>query len=579
MPCRPPFHRLFGVVAICLLAPLPADAEPTRIYGPGGADWNRQGGPLPDFSYAGYQRGEKPLPERAAEVSVGDYGAAGDGIADDTSAIQRAIDENPGKVILLPEGRYLISDVITIRESGTVLQGEGPEKTYLYAPTPLQEIHPRPIQYPATGGTSYAYSGGFLHVIGSSGHFAGDSQPVAAPARRGATVVELAPGHGFEPGDEIGIVATEDAGQTLLRHLYRDDPGDISAAGDSRSFRHFTRVAAVDGGRLTLERPLPIDLRSEWRPEARRFQPRIEEVGIEHLAIEFPRQPYLGHFTEAGHNAIHIHGAVHSWVRNVRILNADSGIFLGGGSVFCTIDGVVVESSRRTSNPLDAHGHHAISLTGADCLCTNFDIQARFIHDLTVSGGSTGNVFSNGRGLDLALDHHKRGPYENLFSNLDLGRGSRVFRSGGAASVGRHAGAGNTYWNLVSRNSVEVPEGFAPDRMNIIGLRMRGRNSEDPDGRWVETIRPGTVDPPDLHAAQLERRLGGADAGARAEQDSRHEWTNARGITIEAGFGGIEGDEVILVLPDGRRLPYPAKDLSEDSRALARELARTLPPR
>ena len=31
-----------------------------------------------------------------------------------------------------------------------------------------------------------------------------------------------------------------------------------------------------------------------------------------------------------------------------------------------------------------------------------------------------GNVFSNGRGVDLSLDHHKKGPYKNLFNCIDL---------------------------------------------------------------------------------------------------------------------------------------------------------------
>ena len=53
-------------------------------------------------------------------------------------------------------------------------------------------------------------------------------------------------------------------------------------------------------------------------------------------------------------------------------------------------------------------------------------------------------------------------PYENLFSNLDLGEGKRTFNSGGRQKIGRHAGAGNTYWNLRSRDYIEVPEEFAP---------------------------------------------------------------------------------------------------------------------
>lgn len=45
-------------------------------------------------------------------ISVKDYGAKGDGVTDDTSAIQKTIDNNPGKTIYFPDGEYLISSSI-----------------------------------------------------------------------------------------------------------------------------------------------------------------------------------------------------------------------------------------------------------------------------------------------------------------------------------------------------------------------------------------------------------------------------------------------------------------------------------
>ena len=56
-------------------------------------------------------------------VSVKDFGAVGDGVADDTAAIQAAIDAYRGK-ILLPKGTYKISSTITLN-SETILVGDG----------------------------------------------------------------------------------------------------------------------------------------------------------------------------------------------------------------------------------------------------------------------------------------------------------------------------------------------------------------------------------------------------------------------------------------------------------------------
>jgi hypothetical protein len=55
-------------------------------------------------------------------VSVKDFGAVGDGVTDDTAAIQAAI--NSGLSLLIPQGTFLISSTLTINLSNTSLFGE-----------------------------------------------------------------------------------------------------------------------------------------------------------------------------------------------------------------------------------------------------------------------------------------------------------------------------------------------------------------------------------------------------------------------------------------------------------------------
>jgi hypothetical protein len=58
-------------------------------------------------------------------VNIKDYGAVGDGVTDDTQAIQDTIDAAPqnGATIVVPPGVYLISDHIHINHAGIILQG------------------------------------------------------------------------------------------------------------------------------------------------------------------------------------------------------------------------------------------------------------------------------------------------------------------------------------------------------------------------------------------------------------------------------------------------------------------------
>ena len=79
-----------------------------------------------------------PTDAGIVDVSKAPYRAKGDGVSDDTAAIQKALDDNPdrGAIIYLPNGVYRISHTLRwggddSRQRNTVLQGQSREGTIL----------------------------------------------------------------------------------------------------------------------------------------------------------------------------------------------------------------------------------------------------------------------------------------------------------------------------------------------------------------------------------------------------------------------------------------------------------------
>jgi hypothetical protein len=485
-----------------------AVAQPySALWGKAGEHWTPESR-LPDFSFAGYRRGEEPLPSPTVTHNVQDFGATPDDDADDSDAFVRALAETDAGVIFIPAGRYIITKMLVIDKPDLVLRGAGSDKTTLFFPTPLNDI--KPNWGATTSGqrtSNYSWSGGFIGIRGDlqSKRLAG----IAAPAKRGAMTVTVDDASAFSVGQEIEILQKDIDDNSLANHLYSGDPriGLEKLRGRVRTSM-VTRVTAIVGTTISFDRPLRADFEARWNPAVFQFKPTVTESGIEGIRFEYPSTPYGGHFSEVGFNAFVMGGTAHCWVRDIHIHNADSGGFMSG--TFNTVDGVIYTSERPTDENRSSTGHHGLTNGGHDNLFTNFDFQTRFIHDITVSR-SAGNVNSNGRGVDLALDHHRHAPHENLFTNIDAGAGTRVWRSGGGAALGAHCGARGTFWNIRAANTIAPPnEKFGPWSINFVGVQMLVPDQMETKSRWIEHSS-GDAQPMNLHEAQLQRRISGKE--------------------------------------------------------------------
>lgn len=494
--------RPWAFVLLCV--PISLHAETSALWGESGESWD-PAGRLADFSWAGYRSGEAPIPDYPVVARVTDFGAVTDDEGDDTEAFQRAVQDAPPGAILVPAGRYLLTDRVSIRRPGLVLRGEGPGQTVLFFPHGLEHIDPKPTTN--SGGrelSGYSWSDGFLGIRGEQK--GRNLSAVAASARRGENRITVEDPTPFSSDMEIMIEMRDDAGKSLVDYLYAGDAGDTSMLKEgSQRARQVLRVTAVEGNVLSFDRPLRYDVRPEWKPMLRSFEPSVAESGIESLTIEFPARAYGGHFTEVGYNGMVFANVRDCWVRDVEIVNADSGLF--ASSWFCTFQGMRFRTTEDAVAFRGDFGHHGIMIGQSDNLVTDFDFQHRMIHDLTVSSTSAFNVFSNGGGVDLCFDHHKRAPHGNLFTNLDAGAGTRLWRSGGGANLGRHCAAWTTFWGIRTENPVEIQRNWSPSLVNYVGLNLSGEAETTPDGRWVEPLSPTELAPRNLHEAQLARRL------------------------------------------------------------------------
>lgn len=350
--------------------------------------------------------------------------------------------------------------------------------------------------------SNYAWSGGFVWL---RGNFQSKKlADFAETATRGVTVIELSSPETLRVGQQVELYQTDTPDNSLAVHLYSGDSGPVKNLKGRVRVSFAAKITRIDGKRVHIDRPLRCDFRPEWKAQVRTFAPTVTNSGVEGVSFEFPADPYRGHFTELGNNAIAFSGTAHCWARDIRIINPDSGIFVSGH--FNTLQQVAMESSRKPDSQ-NSTGHHGVTLGGSDNLLTQFDYRMRFIHDITVSSTSAGNVASGGRAMDLSLDHHRYAPMENLFTDLDAGAGTRLWKCGGGADLGKHCGARGTFWNIRAARPLSYPPGsFGPPSINLVALETTQPSQTHLNGKWFEAVKPAEVKPANLHQAQRELR-------------------------------------------------------------------------
>lgn len=503
---------LLALIASCQAAEVAAQTPAnnpnshSKLWGASGENWTPQSR-LPFFGNAGYGGGKAPLPDVKSVTNVRDFGAQGDGVADDTAAILRAVEATKNGALLFPAGRYVLRDVINIARPNLVLRGEGPDKSIFVIPNSLEELQGIKLNK-APGDekkSSYSFSGGFVRVQGKDvGQLI---SALAQPATRGDRVLMLAKnGALIHAGDTVRLRLT-DSDHTLGQALHAgvaDAGTDTYNSRKNKSWIDWAaRVAAVAGNQITLDRPLRLDARLNWQPEIWSSAPTVREVGIENLGFEFSGKPKKKHLQEEGFNAIHMTGVVDCWVRDVRVTDADIGVILGGARD-CTVQNVKFLEAKRKGET----GHHALWATGGtqDCLFQDFEFKTLYVHDLTVEGFANGNVFRRGQGVAMNFDHHRNAPYENLFTDINVGDAKRIWQSSGRGDRGPHSAVRETFWNIrADKGEFTAPVTSDFPEVNVIGLKGLAPDRGE-GGAWIEPL-DGAVSPPDLYESQRNYRM------------------------------------------------------------------------
>lgn len=251
------------------------------------SDWvpgltDSEGRFLQDFSYAGYHRGELPIPVEIpgafVDVTAWPYGADPTGFEDATAAIQMAIDDVGGQgggIVYLPEGTYRLQiksgddHALWIHNSGVVLRGAGKNRTFLF----LDETYTRRTQTIKIRPDSGAYWHSALK---------GTTREITVDLLEPTMEIPVADVSPFAVGD--WIVVRSDATDAFIDEHDMEGRWDSSLAGPT----FYRRIVAVNAVANTITIDIPTRYPLKTRDNARVYKTvgrHIEEIGLEDFSI------------------------------------------------------------------------------------------------------------------------------------------------------------------------------------------------------------------------------------------------------------------------------------------------------
>lgn len=375
--------------------------------------------------------GSEP-PDFATVINVKDYGAKGNGVNDDTGAINDAIAAVPtGGVVYLPAGIYLITDTIYLK-SDMILRGDGSVLTSLI----FQGIDT---------------DNRCIGIMRWNGDQSTDYVEVTDGMNIGSAEITVSSVSGFEAGDIIEI--DED----------NDPAWGLDASWQSNLPCQMNRIVAVDYSRktLTLDHHLRHDYSPGQNPRMRRMV-IISDVGIEKLYIR--RQDAVEGFT------IEMKYAVRCWIRQIESYMTYRGHVWMGNSFECEVRGSYFHDSFVFGGGGQGYGV-ACGKGTSDCLIED-NVFRHLRHSMIVGIGANGNVYGYNFSTQRAIDPKHGTPQPDIsvhgnyvFMNLFEGN---VLEDADVPDWYEPAGPGNTLIrNRITNSGTAIDVGS--DNQNFIG--------------------------------------------------------------------------------------------------------------
>ncbi|WOO43407.1 DUF4955 domain-containing protein [Rubellicoccus peritrichatus] len=517
---------------------------------------------IPDYSYAGYHRSEKPLPEVTRDAykyfDVTEFGANATDDRSDRDAVLRALKaahEHSGPaVVFFPPGVYLLNEKsdlgkppLEITGNDIVLKGSGAWKTTL-----------RFNEAPFFG----QFLLKFRSPSGKDDYWRGDRKlPGIILEQVDDFSVKVSDTHGFKPGVRVNMNANLDVSlpSTAEYFLPHEIPEGVKQrnGGKINDVFELHEVKSVEGDIVTFAEPIHLDIPYFQNIGFYAIENMITECGIEDLALVGGFYQQFKHYNASrfceAYRMLKFDHAFNCWGRRLRIANYSNAMELWMSS-FNTFTDILLEGNA---------GHLSISvMNGYGNLLAFVREYTDTHHGLGVARSAVGTVFL--RCVQYAnMEAHCGWPRATLY---DLNEGGFYPRGGGARYFPHHD-KGLTFWNwhVTEPGSYNfwpsTPYGsFMPPA--VVGLHGEDFELIDPEKNLLVFESYGEpVEPESLFEAQLALRLGELPEWLRSASESfeavsRHSRVRISSPKNYSQFPGGAPVSVSFEVPSGMDLDH-----------------------
>jgi hypothetical protein len=285
--------------------------------------------------------------------SVTNFGAIGDGVADDYPAFANAVTAcTNGGYVFVPPGHYRCSKTIRLQKPKQIaLRGLDPSTTFMESYT-TNDWAPIVISAEILGAVTHHVRGGMI---------------------RGSTTLSL---------DSVSEVAVGMTGKISQDNNPADILGRVASGSSCRQSQIFT-VTSVNGLIVGIDRPLYCTYDTAFNPIVDFSANATQGCGVENLTVVCERQP-----TGDGYGII-IYNAKQCWVKNCIVSNAPHANIVLQYALQCEVR----DSAVYNHQAYDSNARYGIQLCNyaTDCLVENNIVQGNNLA-IVLQEGAVGNV-------------------------------------------------------------------------------------------------------------------------------------------------------------------------------------------